>query len=159
MEHDVAMDGTETAAPGGREDVRAGLSSEEARRRLSEYGANRLAEPPRPSELRRFAANLVNPFALLLWGGAVLAFAGGLPELTVAIVVVVVVNATFASLQERRAERATEALKRLLPRSARVRRDGVTVEIPAEDLVPATCRCRTGSCSSGSRSRSRSRSR
>jgi magnesium-transporting ATPase (P-type) len=50
--------------------------------------------------------------------------------------VVVLVNAAFAFVQEYRAERATEALKRLLPPSARVRRDGVERAIPAEDLVP-----------------------
>ncbi|HSL65915.1 MAG TPA: HAD-IC family P-type ATPase, partial [Gaiellaceae bacterium] len=113
-----------------------GLSSAEAARRLAEVGPNVLAEPPRPSELRRFLAQLYHLFALLLWGGAVLAWAGGMPELSAAIVIVILVNAGFAFVQEYRAERATDALRRMLPTLARVRRDGETVEIGAEQLVP-----------------------
>ncbi|HSC91504.1 MAG TPA: cation-transporting P-type ATPase [Gaiellaceae bacterium] len=113
-----------------------GLGTDEARRRLAEHGPNVLAEPPRPSRLGRFAANLVHLFALLLWGGAVLAFVAGMPELSIAIVVVVLVNAFFAFAQEYRAERASDALRRMLPQTARVRRDGVAVVVPAEELVP-----------------------
>ncbi|HXG76739.1 MAG TPA: cation-transporting P-type ATPase [Gaiellaceae bacterium] len=116
--------------------VRPGLSSEEARARLATFGPNVLAEPPRPSHLRRFAANLVHLFALLLWAGAALALLGGLPELAVAIVAVILVNAVFAFVQEYRAERANEALRRVLPQTARVRRDGQERVLPAEELVP-----------------------
>jgi magnesium-transporting ATPase (P-type) len=114
----------------------AGLTSAEAARRLTEHGRNVLAEPERPSHARLLLANLVHLFALLLWAGAALAWLGGLPELSVAIVVVVLVNAAFAFAQEYRAERATEALRRLLPQQARVRRDGEEIEVPAEELVP-----------------------
>jgi magnesium-transporting ATPase (P-type) len=114
----------------------AGLTSDEARARLEQYGLNVLAEPRRPSHLRRFAANLVHLFALLLWAGALLALLGGLPELSAAIVVVVLVNAVFAFAQEYRAERASDALRRVLPQTARVRRDGEEHELPAEELVP-----------------------
>ena len=113
-----------------------GLSSAEAQRLLAEAGPNVLAGPPQPSHLRRFAANLVHLFALLLWGGALLALLGGMPQLSVAIVVVVLVNAVFAFAQEYRAERAADALRRMLPQSARVRRDGAVAEIPAEEIVP-----------------------
>jgi P-type Ca2+ transporter type 2C len=116
--------------------ARRGLTSAEAARLLAEVGPNVLAEPPPPSHLRRFAAQLVSLFALLLWGGAALALLGRLPQLSIAIVVVVIVNATFAFVQEYRAERATEALKRLLPGTARVRRDGDVVEVTTDRLVP-----------------------
>lgn len=112
-----------------------GLTSAEAARLLAEHGPNVLAEAPRPSHVRRFLAQLVNVFAGLLWAGAVLAWFGDLPELSFAIVAVVLVNAAFAFVQEYRAERATEALRRLLPQTARVRRDGEIAEIPAESLV------------------------
>jgi magnesium-transporting ATPase (P-type) len=113
-----------------------GLRSEEARHLLAEIGPNALAEPKRPSHARRFLANLVHLFALLLWAGAALALAAGMPELSAAIVVVVLVNASFAFVQEHKAERAVEALRRILPQSARVRRDGNLIEVPAEELVP-----------------------
>ncbi|HEX4747393.1 MAG TPA: cation-transporting P-type ATPase [Gaiellaceae bacterium] len=114
----------------------SGLTSDEARRRLTEYGPNVLAEAAPASHIRRFAAQLVHLFALLLWAGALLALVGGLPQLSVAIVVVILVNAVFAFAQEYRAERASEALKRVLPQTARVRRDGVEELVPADDLVP-----------------------
>ena len=113
-----------------------GLSSSEAVRLLGESGANVLATSKPPSLVRRFAANLVHLFALLLWGGAALAAGGGMPELSAAIAVVVVVNAAFATFQEHRADRASEALRLMLPQVVRVRRDGVTAEVPAEDVVP-----------------------
>ena len=93
--------------------VALGLTQEEAEARLAEVGRNVLAEPKRPSSVRRFAANLVHLFALLLWLGAALALLGGLPQLTAAIVVVILVNAVFAFVQESRAERASEALRRV----------------------------------------------
>jgi magnesium-transporting ATPase (P-type) len=113
-----------------------GLSSAEAARLLAEAGPNALAEAKPPSHVRRFAANLVHLFALLLWGGALLALLGGLPELSAAIVAVILVNAAFAFVQEYRAEKAVEALRGMLPVRVRVRRDGVTTEIPNEEVVP-----------------------
>ena len=113
----------------------AGLTGAEARRRLAEHGPNVLSEPDRPSHVRQLLANLVHLFALLLWAGALLAWLAGMPELSLAIVVVVLVNAGFATAQEYRAERATDALRRMLPQRARVRRDGEEAEVPAEEVV------------------------
>ena len=56
--------------------------------------------------------------------------------LSIAIVVVIALNAAFAFVQERQAEHATEALRDLLPTRARVRRGGALVEIDATGLVP-----------------------
>ena len=114
----------------------AGLTSVEAKRRLAEFGPNTVAEPDRPSHVKQLLGNLVHLFAILLWVGALLAWLAGMPELGIAIVVVVLVNAGFATAQEYRAERATEALRRMLPQQARVRRDGEEMEIPAGELVP-----------------------
>jgi calcium-translocating P-type ATPase len=85
---------------------------------------------------RQLAAQVLHPLALLLIGAAVLAFAGGLAPLAVAILAVVVVNAVFAFVQERHAEQAVEALSAYLPPRARVVRDGVEREIDAAELVP-----------------------
>jgi P-type Ca2+ transporter type 2C len=114
----------------------AGLSSEEAGRRLAEVGPNVLIEAEGPSRLGELLANFIQLFALLLWVGAVLALIGGLPELAAAIVAVIIVNAVFAFVQEFRAEKAVAALRRMLPVQVRVRRDGMPVEIPSEDIVP-----------------------
>jgi magnesium-transporting ATPase (P-type) len=119
-----------TRAPAG------GLTSEQARLELERVGPNVLAETERPRWLLRFARNFTHLFALLLWAGAVLAVLGGQPPLAVAIVAVIVVNAIFSFAQEFRAERAVEALRRILPQRVRVRRDGQPHEIAAEEIVP-----------------------
>ena len=121
---------------GLREQHSAGLSTEQAARRLAEAGANAIAEAKGPSHVREFLANLVHLFALLLWAGAVLALVGGMPELSAAIVAVILVNAVFTFVQEYRAERAVAALRRMLPPRVRVRRDGEAIEIASEEVVP-----------------------
>ena len=129
--------GTLLAARLAREaEPASGLSSADAAARLAQFGPNVLAEPRRPGNVRRFAANLVHLFAVLLWVGALLALLGGLPQLAAAIVVVVLVNAVFAYIQEHRAEKASQALRSVLPHNARVRRDGHELLVSAEELVP-----------------------
>jgi P-type Ca2+ transporter type 2C len=113
-----------------------GLTAAEARRVLSRVGPNEIAEAKGPSRLHQFLANLVQLFALLLWAGAALALLAGLPELSVAIVVVIIVNAVFSYIQEYRAEQAVAALRKMLPLRVRVRRDGETAEIANEEVVP-----------------------
>jgi magnesium-transporting ATPase (P-type) len=113
-----------------------GLSGEEAEGRLADTGPNTIERQKRVSLPRRFAANLVNLFALLLWAATGLAYVAGLPELALAIPVVIVVNAVFSFLQEYRAERAVEALEKLLPPRARVVRGGQLRDIEATGLVP-----------------------
>jgi magnesium-transporting ATPase (P-type) len=75
-------------------------------------------------------------FAAVLWAAAFLAAVAGTPQLTAAIVMVVVVNGVFAFLQEHRADRAAAQLRSMLPRRARAVRDGVPVDVDAADLVP-----------------------
>lgn len=81
-----------------------------------------------------FLAQLTHLFAVMLWVAAALAWIGGLPQLTIAIAVIVVVNAIFAFAQEFRADRAAQQLRALLPARATVRRDGHRTVIPATDL-------------------------
>ena len=126
----------ESAQVSGARDASPGLTSEEARRRLAEVGANAIAEAQRAGSLRLLLANFVHLFALLLWAGAALAWAAGMPELGGAIVVVIVVNAVFAFVQEFRAERAVAALRALLPSRVHVRRDGLVAEVDSESVVP-----------------------
>jgi magnesium-transporting ATPase (P-type) len=78
---------------------------------------------------------MVHFFALMLWIAGGLAFVAGMPQLAVAIFVVIIVNGVFAFLQEYRAERTAEQLLDLLPRRAKVVRDGVILEIDAGELV------------------------
>jgi magnesium-transporting ATPase (P-type) len=113
-----------------------GLSSREAERRLVASGPNELRRRGSRRWPRQLAKQFVHPLALLLWLAAALAFVAGTPALGGAIVAVIVLNALFAFVQERQAERAVEALSRYLPQQAAVRRDGTRQLVDASALVP-----------------------
>jgi len=113
-----------------------GLSSREAARRLVAYGPNVLERRTQTRWPKQLARQVTHPLALLLWAAAVLAFVAGMLPLGVAIVVVVVLNAGFAFMQESQAERAVEALRRYLPVTATAFRDGTEQDVDAESLVP-----------------------
>ncbi|MDP3183233.1 MAG: HAD-IC family P-type ATPase [Desulfobaccales bacterium] len=113
-----------------------GLSQEEARHRLAEVGPNRIERLRRKPLILRFGANLVNLFALLLWAASLLAYVANIVELAAAIPLVILINAVFSFWQEYRAEKAIEALERLLPTQSRVWRDGEVRQVGAADLVP-----------------------
>jgi calcium-translocating P-type ATPase len=115
---------------------RGGLTSREAARRLEQHGPNVIEHRRGPSRWRELARQFTHPLALLLWLAAVLALVGGIAPLAVAIVAVIVLNAVFAFFQELQAERATEALRELLPPRVQVRRDGRVAEVEAAELVP-----------------------
>ncbi len=115
---------------------RHGLHPREAERRLAQYGRNEITRSEGASHLRDLARQFTHPLAQLLWVAATLALIGGTPALAGAIVAVIVLNAAFAFVQELQAERATEALARMLPPQARVRRAGTIVEVDAATLVP-----------------------
>jgi calcium-translocating P-type ATPase len=113
----------------------AGLGGRDAARRLEVSGPNELVRRGGrrwPGELAR---QFTHPLALLLAAAAVLAWASGAPRLTVAIVAVILLNASFSFVQELQAERAVEALAAFLPERARVLRDGSRQEIEARLLV------------------------
>lgn len=113
-----------------------GLTDEDAKGRLRKYGPNILAEPKKTPVTYRFLAQFKNLFAVLLLIASVLAYLVGMPELGIAIVLIVVINATVGFLQEYRAEKASEALKRFVPFYARVLRNGEHKKVHAPGLVP-----------------------
>jgi magnesium-transporting ATPase (P-type) len=112
-----------------------GLTGEEAAARLTRDGPNALPAGRSVSPWRQLLSQLCHFFAVMLWIAAGLAAVAGMTQLAVAIAAVVVVNGVFAFVQEHRADRAAARLRSMLPRRARVRRDGVPVEIDAAELV------------------------
>jgi Ca2+-transporting ATPase len=117
-------------------DVTKGLSQTEAASRLKRVGLNKLTEkPPRPIWhllLAQFKSFLI----LVLIAAAVLAAMIGDLMDGIVIMVVVVINALLGFYQEYQAEQSLSALKKMLALQATVRRDGCTLELPAEQLVP-----------------------
>jgi len=113
-----------------------GLTDAESARRLDELGANTLPE----GEVRTIPAMVLDQFKdfliLLLIGAAIIS--GVLGELadTIAIIVIVLLNAVIGVVQEYRAERAMEALREMAAETATVRRGGRTIEIHAAELTP-----------------------
>jgi magnesium-transporting ATPase (P-type) len=134
----VAVDATESVELLLRDlrSSRRGLSTREAQRRLIQYGPNELRRRGGlkwPGELAR---QLTHPLALLLWLAAALSFAVGSQTIAIAVLLVIVLNAVFAFVQEMQAERAVEALAQFLPQQVRVLREGQPSSILAADLVP-----------------------
>ena len=112
-----------------------GLTRAEAAKRLRENGPNVLRKVRGKSFLKVFLENFTHLMAVLLWVGGAVAFIAQMPQLGIAIWLVNIINGAFSFWQEYRAEKATEALRRLLPVYARVLRDGEEQRIPAVDLV------------------------
>lgn len=117
-------------------ETHAGLSASEAARRFAQHGPNEIRRMEREGFLAQVVRQMVDPLALLLWGATAISLAEGSWAVAVVIVAVIVLNAGFALLQERQAERATEALQAYLPHRVRARRDGEICEIDATMLVP-----------------------
>ncbi|GAA2052061.1 cation-transporting P-type ATPase [Catenulispora yoronensis] len=114
----------------------SGLSERETARRRLVYGANELTRRGGRRWPRELLDQFTQPLAILLAVAAVLAWVGGTPALSIAVVAVILLNAGFAFVQEMQAERAVEALAAFLPATALVVRDGVRGEVKARDLVP-----------------------
>jgi len=117
-------------------DDETGLSEDQARRRLVELGPNQMAEPTRRSIPAMLLGQLADFMILVLLAAAMISGLTGELHDTVAIVVIVVLNAVIGTMQEYRAERAVAALRRLAAPQALVCRGGRLLTLPARELVP-----------------------
>lgn len=113
-----------------------GLSSEEAAKRLNEFGANKLKAKPKKTILQLFFAQINDILIYILLGAAVLSAIMKDYNEAVIILIVVLINAVVGVVQESKAEKALEALKKLSTPKAVVKRDGELKEIPSEEVVP-----------------------
>ncbi len=113
-----------------------GLTDDVAETRLSEVGPNELVEKKRKSTLTIFLNQFKDFMIIVLLVAAIVSgIAGDLTD-TIIIVVIVILNAIVGFVQEDKAERAMEALKKISALQARVRRNGNVVTIPSSGLVP-----------------------
>ncbi len=113
-----------------------GLTTEQVAERRLRHGANALPAAPRRSALRRLLAQFQNLLIyILLIAAAVTLLLGHLVD-TGVILAVVVINALIGFVQEGRAEDALAGIRDMLPRTARVLRDGHRRELSASELVP-----------------------
>ncbi len=114
---------------------RHGLTASEAARRHAEQGPNSLPEPTPPSALERFARQFASPFIYVLLVAVALSLV--LREWSNAAFVgaVVLLNATVGAVQESRAERSAQALRRMMTDRSRVVRDGDVTEVDVTEVV------------------------
>jgi Ca2+-transporting ATPase len=113
-----------------------GLTQEEIAERLKRYGPNAIREVKGKPLIVKLLANFTHIMAILLWAGGVAAFVAQMPQLGWAVWAVNLINGVFSFWQEFKAEKATEALRQLLPSYVRVLRQGEEQRILAEELVP-----------------------
>jgi Ca2+-transporting ATPase len=127
-----------------------GLTTQEAQERLKKYGYNALVAKKRRTALHMFLDEFKDIFILLLIGATILSALIGYNELlngesqqvlesfadTITIGAIVILVAVTGFVQEYRAEKALEAMKKLTAPKARVIRDGQEVIIPAKEIVP-----------------------
>jgi len=113
-----------------------GLSKVDAAERLNRYGFNRLAEKPPRSTWHLLFSQFKSFLILVLIAAAILAATIGDIKDGIVILVVVIINALLGFYQEFQAEKSLSALKKMLALQAKVRRDGRTVELSADQLVP-----------------------
>lgn len=113
-----------------------GLSSEEARKRIAEYGPNELKEKKKKTLFMMFLGQFKDFMILVLIAAAIISGIIGDPSDTIAIIVIVVLNAVIGFVQEYRAEKAMAALKKMAAPTATVIRNGVPADIQASEVVP-----------------------
>lgn len=122
-------------------DTAAGLSSEEAAKRLASSGRNELQAAKKINPLKLFLGQFQDVLVIILLIAAGVSFAlafleeGGSIKEPILIVSIVLAIALVGFFNEFKAEKTVEALKQLVAFKARVRRDGRTVEIDAAELV------------------------
>jgi Ca2+-transporting ATPase len=128
-------------------DLKKGLSEKVVKERLDKYGPNELPRPKPPGTLKRLIDQVSDPLIIALLVAALIAGVVALTSHeegsflvrfsdTIAILLIVALNAILGFIQEGKAEAALEALEKLTTPSARVLRDGKTVEISSKELVP-----------------------
>ena len=123
-------------------DLEAGLTSDEAARRLAADGANELRASPPVAAWRRVLAHFQDPLVYLLLAAIVIALAAwmiegadGWPVDAIVIAAVVLLNAVLGYVQEVKAVDAVAALDRMTAATSAVERDGRERRVPSAELV------------------------
>jgi P-type Ca2+ transporter type 2C len=113
-----------------------GLSVEEAQNRLSQYGANEITEGKRETPFQILLRQFKDFMIIILMIAAIISgFLGELID-TIAIIAIVILNAVIGFVQEYRAEKAMQALKKMAIATTRVLRSGRVQQVSSSELVP-----------------------
>ncbi|HET8707681.1 MAG TPA: HAD-IC family P-type ATPase, partial [Pseudomonadales bacterium] len=115
---------------------KTGLSSEEAARRLQEFGPNQIAEKNKTSALQLFISQFTGLVIQILFVAAFISAALGEWLDSAVIIAIVIMNGVIGFLQEYRAEQSIQALKKMAAPQTRVWRDGQVILVPSQNIVP-----------------------
>ena len=113
-----------------------GLSEEEARQRLEKYGVNELKQREKISPFQILIRQFTSSIVFILLAALVISLLIGEKLDAIVISTIVVLNGVFGFVQEFKAEKAIEALRKLTALKATVVRDGKEMEIDSRELVP-----------------------
>ncbi|MFM7094407.1 MAG: cation-transporting P-type ATPase, partial [Actinomycetota bacterium] len=117
--------------------LHAGLSSAEAARLLEQHGPNQLAAAETVPAWKKFLAQFKDLLILILIAAALVSLVvSGELKTPLVVLAVVVFNAVIGFVQENRAEKSLDALRKMLTAQVRVRRDGTVMMVPTETIVP-----------------------
>ena len=112
-----------------------GLSRLESQKRLAQNGANEISKKKKTPVIIEFLKQFNSPLIYILVVAMVISFAFHHNVDGFVILAVILINATIGFVQERKAEKAIDALERLIVSYAKVFRNGETIKIPAKNLV------------------------
>jgi len=113
-----------------------GLSEEEAKKRLKEYGSNELKHNEKISPFQILIRQFTSSIVFILLAALIISLLIGEKLDAIVISTIVVLNGIFGFVQEFKAEKAIEALKKLTALKAKVIRNGIETEIDSRELVP-----------------------
>ncbi len=113
-----------------------GLTSDEAQKRLAENGPNILTAKKKKSLILEFLAEFKDLLVLILIAAAIFAFFSGETTDAAIIIFIVILNACIGFIQKFKAEKAIEALRKMVTPQARVLRHGKQIKISASEVVP-----------------------
>lgn len=117
-------------------DLKKGLSKDEVHKRLEKYGHNELKEKEKEPIWVKIAKQLKDFLVIILIIASIVSGLVGEISDSIVIIAIVIVNAVLGVVQEGKAEKALEALKKMSAPNARVLRNGHVEIIPAKNLVP-----------------------
>src|SRR5689334_4396419 len=113
-----------------------GLTADEVAKRMQQYGANQLQEKKKKPVWLLFLVQFKDVMILILMVAAIIsAIVGDLKDMIV-ILIIIIINAIVGFVQEYRAEKAIDALKKMSAAHVRVRRNKRVEQIDATEVVP-----------------------
>lgn len=114
----------------------SGLTQQEAQERLIQYGKNEIIESKKKTPLKIFLSQFTDIMIIILVISAIVSGLLGDKTDMVIIIAIVILNSIVGFIQEYKAEKAMEALKKMASGTTIVQRNGIQKEIPTAEVVP-----------------------